>query len=244
VSVASGAAREAVREAVTLPLLFLTVALFGGVRAGFTPVTLRFVPPPLFALVLAAILVGLLARTGALAPHRLLNSHRTALENLSGAIVLGTLFCATAQLFNLVMPESGLLHLLFSVFFLALLWNTYAADPDRRRLLRSLLVVFGAAFILKFIVLAALYDESAGLTRRVLTTLLEGVTLGELSYAPEGPLTGYLAFLTIALYLLGVSLLPWGSWEPGGTHVPRRRRDPLAAHEAGADELTVEGEQP
>jgi hypothetical protein len=216
-------AREAVREAVTLPLLFLTVTLLGGVRAGADPVALRFVPPPLIALVLAALLVGLLARTGALAPDRLLNSGRTPLENLSGAIVLGSLFAASSQLFNLVMPESGLLHFLFSVFFLTLLWNTYAADPDRRRLLRSLVVVFGAAFALKFIILAGLYDPAGGLMRRVLTTLLEGVTLGGLTYEPDGGATGYLAFLTIALYLLGVFLLPWGAWPPRGTRLARRR---------------------
>jgi hypothetical protein len=186
-------------------------------------VALRFVPPPLIALVLAALLVGLLARTGALAPDRLLNSGRTPLENLSGAIVLGSLFAASSQLFNLVMPESGLLHFLFSVFFLTLLWNTYAADPDRRRLLRSLVVVFGAAFALKFIILAGLYDPAGGLMRRVLTTLLEGVTLGGLTYEPDGGATGYLAFLTIALYLLGVFLLPWGAWPPRGTRLARRR---------------------
>jgi hypothetical protein len=213
---------DAGREALTLPLLFLTVAMLGGVRAGAASSALRFVPPPLIALVLAALLVGLLARSGALAAYRLLNSGRTALENLSGAIVLGALFAASAQLFNLVLPESGLLHFLFSVFFLTLLWNTYAAHPDRRRLLRSLMVVFGAAFVLKFIILAALYDPTAGLTRRVLTTLLEGVTLGGLSYEPHGRATGYLAFLTIALYLLGVFLLPWG-FDPAGSGLARSR---------------------
>jgi hypothetical protein len=232
------AAKEAAREALTLPLIFLTVAMLGGVRAGAPPVALRFVPPPLITLVLASLLTGLLIRTGAVAPSRLLDAGRTALENLSGLLVLVTLFAATAQVFNLVMPEAGLLHFLFSVFFLALLLNTYAADPDRRRLLRSLMVVFGAAFVLKFIVLAALYDPSAGLTRRVLTTLLEGVTLGGLSYEPSGRATGYVAFLTMALYLVGVFLMPW---EPRGTRYVRSRREAaIASREIVVGEPAVE----
>jgi len=61
-----------------------------------------------------------------------------------------------------------------TIFFVLLLWNTWAARPDRSRLLRSLAVLFGGAFILKYIVLASLYDPQGGLTKRVLTTLLEG----------------------------------------------------------------------
>ena len=167
-----------------------------------------FLPPPLIALILAALLIGLLIRTGTLAPDRLMRSDRSALENLSGAIVLATLFAATAQVFNLVTPETGLLHFIFTSFFLLLLWNTLAAQPDRPRLLRSLAVLFGGAFILKYIVLASLYDEQGGWAKRVLMTLLEGVTLGGLQDQSPAALTGYVAFFTLALYLIGVMLLP------------------------------------
>jgi hypothetical protein len=196
-----------VRDAFTLPLIFLTVALFGGFRSA-TAQGMWFLPPPLIALILATLLVGLLTRTGTLAPDRLMRTERSVLENLSGAMVLATLFAATAQVFNLVTPETGLLHFIFSVFFLLLLWNTLAARPDRSRLLRSLAVLFGGAFILKYIVLASLYDPRGGLTRRVLMTLLEGVTLGGLQYESPAASTGYVAFFTIALYLIGVMLLP------------------------------------
>jgi hypothetical protein len=199
--------RAAVREAFTLPLIFLTVALLGGFRSAATQ-GMRFLPPPLIALILATLLVGLLIRAGALAPERLLRSDRSPLENLSGTIVLAAFFAASGQVFNLMTPESGLLHFIVTVFFLLLLWNTWAASPDRARLLRSLAVLFGGAFILKYIVLASLYDPQGGLTKRVLMTLLEGVTLGGLQYEPPTAMTGYIAFFTLALYLIGVMLLP------------------------------------
>ena len=196
------------RDAFTLPLIFLTVALFGGFRSANAQ-GMWFLPPPLIALILATLLIGLLIRTGTLAPDRLMRSGRSVLENLSGAIVLATLFAATAQVFNLVTPETGLLHFIFTSFFLLLLWNTLAAQPDRPRLLRSLAVLFGGAFILKYIVLASLYDARGGLAKRVLMTLLEGVTLGGLQYESPAALTGYVAFFTLALYLIGVMLLPY-----------------------------------
>ena len=199
----------AVRDAFTLPLIFLTVALFGGFRSANPPQRMWFLPPPLIALILAALLIGLLIRTGTLAPDRLMRPDRSALANLSGAIVLATLFAATAQVFNLVTPETGLLHFIFTSFFLLLLWNTLAAQPDRPRLLRSLAVLFGGAFILKYIVLASLYDAQGGWAKRVLMTLLEGVTLGGLQYESPAALTGYVAFFTLALYLIGVMLLPY-----------------------------------
>jgi hypothetical protein len=206
--------RAVAREAFTLPLIFLTVALLGGFRsAGIQG--MRFLPPPLIALILATLLIGLLIRAMALAPDRLLRSDRAPLENLSGTIVLGALFAASAQVFNLMTPESGLLHFIVTVFFILLLWNTWAARPDRSRLLRSLAVLFGGAFVLKYIVLASLYDPQGGLTKRVLATLLEGVTLGGLQYEPPAAMTGYIAFFTLGLYLIGVTLLPRGSTRGG-----------------------------
>ena len=69
--------------------LFLTTALLAGLRMGET---VRLVPPPLLSLVLALLLVGALTRAGALLPHVFLGGHRTLAENLSGIVVLLTLF--------------------------------------------------------------------------------------------------------------------------------------------------------
>lgn len=197
----------AVREAIVLPALFLTVTLGGGFRMAANG-QLVFLVPSLMALVLSLLLIGVLFRSGALVPEALMDAARPALGNACGALVLASLFAAGAQVFNTITPEAGLLQFVFNVFFLLLLWNTIAARPDRRRLLHSLLVLFGGAFVLKYVVLGALYDPQGGLTKRVLTVLLEGVTLGGLTYQTPAPVTGYVAFFTILLFLLGLILLP------------------------------------
>ena len=94
------------------------------------------------------------------------------------------------------------------MFLLVLLVNTLAASPDRVRVLRSVLVIFGSAFVLKFIVLAALSDPAGGWLKRVLLAMLEGLTLGTLSQDLYRPLTGYIAFATLALFVGSLALLP------------------------------------
>jgi hypothetical protein len=74
--------------------------------------------------------------------------------------------------------------------------------------LRSLAIVLGAAFIPKFIVLAALADPQGGPLKRVLLAMLEGVTLGTLAQVPLHAATGYAAFGTVVLFLAGVAMLP------------------------------------
>jgi hypothetical protein len=196
-----------VREAITLPLLLLTVAALGGVRVTADG-RLALVPPSLMSLVLAVGLVGVLVRSGALSPARLVNDHRSALENSSGAVILASLVAASAQVFSLVTPQAGLFAFVFTTFFVLLLWNTLAVEPDRRQVLRSLLVVFGGAFVLKFVALAAIYEPEGGLLRRVMLTLLDGVSLGTLGFVPDGAATGYLAFFTLAMYFVALVMLP------------------------------------
>ena len=198
---------SAIREAFVLPCLFLTVALLGGLRLS---ADVRLVPPALIALVLAVLLLGSLFRANAFSPERLFGPHRLALENASGAAVLLTLFAASAQVFNLLTPDTGLLHLLVSVFFLVQFLTTLTAVRDRTALLRSLAVLFGCAFFLRFVALESLYAPGRGVIKRVMTALMEGVTLGTLDYVPTGPATGYVAFLTLTLYLIGLVLLPTG----------------------------------
>jgi hypothetical protein len=195
------------REALTLPLLLLTVAALGGVRVSQTG-ALALLPPSLMSLILGVGLLGVLVRSGTLVPARLVNDHRSALENASGAVVLAALVAASAQIFSMVTPSAGLLAFVFTVFFVLLLWNTLAVEPDRRQVLRSLLVVFGGAFVLKYVVLAAIYEPDGGLLRRVLLTMLEGVSLGTLGFVPDGAATGYIAFFTLAMYFIALVLLP------------------------------------
>jgi hypothetical protein len=210
----------AAREAIYLPLIFLTVVLLGGLRPG-APIALP--PPSLFSLVLAVMLIGVLIQSGALAPLRLMGASRPALANVNGFVVLVALFLAAAQIFSLLTPGAGVPRILFSVYFFVLMLNTLAAGPDRVRVLRSLAVTFGAAFILKFIVLDALSDPASGRLTRLLQILFEGVTLGTVTQDVHHPAAGYFAFFTLAVFLVGVSLLPWGgSGGSGGQEITRR----------------------
>jgi hypothetical protein len=197
----------AMREAIVLPAMFLTVALLGGLRVADT---VRLVPPPLIALVLAMLLLATLVRAGALAPDRLMNAQRAPLENASGILVLIAVFAASAQVFSLLTPELGLLHAVFSACFFVQLVTTLAGVSGRSNLLRSLVVLLGSALVLRFIVLENLYAPDSGTLKRLLTTLIEGASLGTIDYQPHAAATGYVAFCTVVLYMIGLALLPAG----------------------------------
>jgi hypothetical protein len=194
-----------IREAIVLPAMFLTVTLLGGLRIGPAVV---LVPPPLVSLVLAMMVIAALVRAGAFAPAAILRTERLPLENLSGLAVLATLFAASTQVFTLVTPERGLLHAVFSVCFFVQLTTTMAGVNGRRNMLRSLAVLLGAAFVVRFIVLEGLYARDGGFAKRLLTAMLEGASLGTIQYEPVGVATGYVAFATLAIYLTGLTLLP------------------------------------
>jgi hypothetical protein len=193
------------REAFVLPGLFLTVTLLGGFRVDEG---IALVPPTLAALLLGLVMLSTLVRGRVFAPARLMSESRTNAENLSGLIVLLTLFAASAQALHMVTPERGLLHGVFVVFLFVQLLTASAAGTDRSGLLRTLLVTLGAAFVLRFIVLEGLYAADGGMLKRVLTALLAGVSLGGIEYRPHAPITGYVAFLTLALFMIGLYLLP------------------------------------
>jgi hypothetical protein len=193
------------REAIGLPILFLSVLLAGGMRIGGATM---LVPPSPYELVLGLLLVRVAIQSGALAPERLLSSARSTLANVNGGVLLTTLWLAAAQTLAVLIPQSGVPRLAFSVFFLILLLNTAAASPDRQKLLRSLAVTFGAAFLLKFVVLDALSAQGDGAIRRALLALVDGVTAGVLIQAPQHPITPYVALAVVGAFLIGLLLLP------------------------------------
>jgi hypothetical protein len=217
-----------IREALVLPGLFLTVALLGGLRVG---PEIRFVPPPLIALVLGALTLGALVRAGAWEPGELANARRRPLENASGIVVTLTLAAASVQVFNLLTPERGLLHAMFATAFLVQLLSTIVGTDERRAVLRSLAVLLGSAFVLRFIVLESLYSRSGGTLTRVITALMEGVSLGALQYEANEAVTGYLAFLGLCLYLTALFLLRSGR-ESGIGAGPRQ---PAQRHQLHGD---------
>lgn len=195
----------AVREAIVLPLLFLTVALFGGLEPG---AVLRWEPPSLFSLVLAVMVIAVLVRSGALAPERLLHGSRSILENSNGFVVLAGLFAATAQALHMVTPRSGLPSVIVGLVLLLLLINTLVSRPGRQHVLRSLAVVLGSAFVLKFVVLASLADPQGGRMSRVLIALFDAATLGTITQDPLPAAAGYIAFFLLLCYFIGLAALP------------------------------------
>lgn len=193
---------------IALPLIFLTVALLGGLRVSAEEHAFVFVAPPLVSLILATLLMLLFVRGHLVDLRAWLSSTHPALENISHALTLLALFFASAQAFNSVLPERGLLFWLFSFFFLWTLWNNQFSEFDAKRLLRSLTVLFGTAFVLKHMLIASLYAPEGGFLKRLAGALLEGVSLGTLDAQAFAPATGYISFFTLALYVGGLVLLP------------------------------------
>lgn len=192
---------------VLLPLLLLTVALLGGLRVNSGDHAFIFIAPPLITLVLAVLLMLLFVRGRLVELHSWVRSDFPVLVNVSHVLTLVALFFASAQSFNSVLPESGLLFWLFSFFFLWTLWNNQFSAFDARQTLRSLTVLFGTAFVLKHMLLASLYAPEGSWLKRLAGVVLEGISLGTLDAPRFAPATGYISFFTLALYVTGLILL-------------------------------------
>ena len=217
---------SAVRDAIVLPFLLLTIALVAGADIG---TSIALVPPSLFSLVLATMLIVALVRSGALDPSRLLHGSRSILGNANGVVVLAALFAASAQVLSMLTPRSGLPLFFMDVFLFVLLLNTLVAEPDRVRLLRSLAVTLGSALILKFVVLAAVSSPSGSRMSRVIVALFDVATFGSITQEVQSPASGYLAFFATGMYLVALVLLPSVAYPSGGTELERRMPDAIRA---------------
>ena len=224
------------RSAVLLPFIFLTVALLGGLRVGAEDRAFVFVPPPLITLVLAVLLMLLLVRGGLIELRLWIAADKSSFANVTHIWVLLTLFFASAQAFNSVLPESGLLHWLFSFFFLWTLWNNQFSTFDARRLLRSLAVLFGTAFVLKHMLLASLYAPEGGWLKRLTGALVSGVTTGTLDAPAFAPATGYISFFTLGLYIVGLMFV-------GFSTQPRTENEQQLLLLEPGNGLTITGEK-
>jgi hypothetical protein len=199
--------RRAVGAFLVRPFVLLTVALLGGLRIGAQGAFV-FVPPPLVSLIRGALLLALCVQSGLAAPRRWLSSEHPLAVSAAHAVTLLALFFASVQAVNSVLPERGVLHGLVALFLLWTLWNDQFAPFDGRRLLRRLVALFGTAFLLKHVLLAGLGGGPApSWSRRVISSLLDGVTLGSIDLPALGPATGYVSFFTLALYLGGLAML-------------------------------------
>jgi hypothetical protein len=195
-----------------LPFVFLTVTLLGGLRlAAAEDGGVIFWRPALFCLISAAILMVLFFRAGLITVEGWFSEDFTALKNVANGAVMLTLFAASAQIFNALLPEQGLPFWIFAFCFFWTLWNNLFADFDVKKLLRSLGALFGLAFVVKYLVLANfLAPDSEGLF-----SFLRNIPSEVLTYVLNLPRfsagTGYIQFFTVAIYLLGLYLLPSSS---------------------------------
>ncbi|HXG66509.1 MAG TPA: hypothetical protein VNO70_15525 [Blastocatellia bacterium] len=192
---------------ILVPLLFLTVALLGGVRFAVESNELRFFAPQLISVILGAFAMILFARGGLIHPGEMVGEHHGLLENASGVIRLAAVYFATVQVFNAVTPESGLLNFCFNLFYFLIFLNNLFVVFNPARLVKSLAVVLGASFILKYLILADVFAPSESWAKYMLQKLMQTASLGMLDYQAFAPATGYLAFATVALYILGLYLI-------------------------------------
>jgi hypothetical protein len=197
-----------------LPLIFLTVALLGGLRVGAERQNFIFIPPPLVCLILASLLMLLFLRGRLVFFGDWISHDFPLLTNAANAITLMTLFFASAQALNSVLPESGFLFWLFSFFFLWTLWNNLFSEFDAKRLLRSLAVLFGTAFLLKHLILAAFAAPEESGWYKLINYIFEGIPRTVLGIPNFAPATGYISFFALALYVLGLVSLPYAAIEP------------------------------
>jgi hypothetical protein len=192
---------------IIVPLLFLTVALAGGIRFEFGSGELRFLAPQLVSLILAAFAMILFLRGGLIERADYIAEQFGVVENISGVLRIAALYFATVQVFNAVTPERGLLNFCFNLFYLLIFWNNLFVVFNPVRLTKSLAIVFGASFVLKYLVLADLFAPTESWAKYILQKLMQTASLGALEFEVFAPATGYLAFATLAFYILGLYLI-------------------------------------
>ncbi len=194
---------------ILLPLIFLTAALLGGLRLSAIDSALIFLKPPLICLIFATILLVLFFRSGLLKLEGWFSESFSMLKNTANVVILLTLFFASTQIFNSLLPETGLPFWVFAFCFFWTLWNNLFVEFQGKRLLQSLGSVFALAFVSKYLILAYLTAPTSESWWR---GILENPTqefftlLFDLPRFAAG--TGYIQFFAVIFYLLGLFLLP------------------------------------
>ena len=194
---------------VALPVVFLLVTLLGGLRLAAGDNAFLFVTPPLICLVLAAFVIIVMLRSGLIEPGGWLSGTAPVLETAANAGVLVTLFTATVQMLNSLLPEQGLPFVVIGFCFFWTLWTNLFAELTPRKLVRSFGALFAMAFVIKYLVLANLAASPDGhwLERMIENPTKEAFTwLLDLPRYSAG--TGYIQFFTLVLYMIGLYLTP------------------------------------
>ncbi|HXH70090.1 MAG TPA: hypothetical protein VNI60_07160, partial [Pyrinomonadaceae bacterium] len=115
---------------IILPLIFLTAALLGGLRFGAEDNQFLFLKPPLVCLIFASILLVLFFRSNLIRLSGWFSEDFSPTKNLANTCVLLTLFFASTQIFNSLLPEKGLPFWTIAFCFFWTLWNNLFAEFD------------------------------------------------------------------------------------------------------------------
>lgn len=202
--------KRAVRNYLLLPIIFLTATLLGGLRFAASDGAFVFVPPALICLIFAAVLCISFVRGGMIAIDHWFSDGLSTTQNIANGTLLASVYSATVQVFNSVLPESGLPFWVVVFCFAWSLWNNLFTGFDSRKLLRSMIALFSFAFIAKYLILAGLTappGDGGWLRALIENPAREAMTwLLDLPRYSAG--TGYLQFFTLGLYFLGLYLLP------------------------------------
>ena len=203
------ARQSAALSYIVLPAIFLLVTLLGGFRLGSADNAFMFLKPALVCLVFAVFLMVLFIRAGFIKIDGWFSHEYTGLKNTASAFVLITLFTASVQLFNSVLPEQGLPFWIVGFCFFWTLWNDLFAEFDSFKLIRSLAALFGLAFVVKYLLLANLAAPSGdSWLQSIFQNPGKEAFTWLLDLPRYGKGTGYIQFFTVALYLLGIFLTP------------------------------------
>lgn len=191
------------------PIIFLTVALLGGLRLEMPNNNFLFLKPALICLIFAAVLLVLFVRAGLIKFDGWFSEDFSTLENLANGGVLISLFAATVQIFNALLPETGLPFWIISFCFFWTLTMNLFAEFDTKKLIKSLGALFGIAFLTKYLILSYL---TAPASESFWKGILENPTQEFFTYLFDLPRfssgTGYIQFFTVIFYLFGLFLLP------------------------------------
>lgn len=201
--------QKLIRLHLLVPFIFLTVTLLGGLRLASAGNEFVFLKPALLCLILAVILLVLFIRGGLIVVDGWINEEFPISKNGANSFVLATLFAASTQIFNSVMPEQGLPFWIVAFCFLWTLWNNLFADFDNKKLLRSVVALIGFAFVAKYLVLANLTaPASESWLRAVIENPAQEAFTWILALPKYSAGTGYIQFFAVLLYFMGLFLLP------------------------------------
>ena len=193
---------KAILRYLVTPFIFLSVTLLGGLRLSAETNAFIFLKPALICLIFATILMILLYRSKLIQLSDWFSEDFPTLKNIANGFILLTLFTASTQIFNSLLPEKGLAFWIIGFFFFWTLWNNLFVDFRAKMILKSLGSLFGLAFIVKYLVLASLgVSGEQTWTQKMLEGVMKEASFGLLDLPKFSPATGYIQFFTLLTVL-------------------------------------------